>query len=74
MPPGRGANLLERFLLAALVRGRDGEILATESGEVRLGEADDGHTLRGGVREEAVDNLEPLLDGRRVPRGSETDA
>src|SRR5687768_9763628 len=37
VPLGRGAYLIERFLLAVLVRGRDGEVLAAQPGEVRLG-------------------------------------
>jgi hypothetical protein len=60
-------------LLAALVMGQDGKVLAAESRDVGLGEADDGHPPRGGVAQESVDRLEPFLDRRRIPRGRQTD-
>ena len=74
VPLGRGADLLERRLLAALVVGRDGKVVAAQPGEVGLREADDGHVPRGRLPQEALDRLEPLLDGRRVPRGGQPDA
>jgi hypothetical protein len=74
VPLRRRANLLERRLLAALVMGRDGKVLASQSGNVGLRETDDGHTLSASILEEQIHRSEPLVSGRHVSRGRQTDA
>jgi hypothetical protein len=70
----RGADLLQRLLLATLVGWWDRKIAATQAGDVGLRKTDDGDIARRRLPQEALDCRQSFIDGWHIASGGQSDA